>query len=61
MFSSGLLAMDAAHLYSRYQELQAYVGWGDEDAARVKAISSLLENELSALIDAFERVILISL
>jgi hypothetical protein len=35
--------MRADQLHSRYCELQAYVGWTDTDAARVRAAGDLLE------------------
>jgi signal transduction histidine kinase len=40
-------------LFERYRELQAYVGWTDEDAGRVAAIAPLLEPALAPLIDDF--------
>jgi len=40
-------------LYSRYQELQQYVGWTDADAARVQSIAALFEPHLPALVDDF--------
>src|SRR4051794_30226305 len=30
--------MDTERIYERYRELQAYVGWGDDDERRVAAI-----------------------
>ncbi|MHB1557689.1 MAG: sensor histidine kinase [Isosphaeraceae bacterium] len=45
--------MDADHQYERYKELQAYVGWTEEDARRVAATSPLLEPYLHALIEDF--------
>jgi signal transduction histidine kinase len=45
--------MDPIELYRRYQELQAYVGWNDADADRVRAIATLLDDRLNALIDDF--------
>src|SRR5688500_9347281 len=45
--------MDPDELYRRYQELQQYVGWREEDARRVRATASLLEPALPALIDDF--------
>ena len=45
--------MEPQSLYQRYQELQAYVGWTDEDARRVQAARSLLEPSLHNLIDDF--------
>jgi signal transduction histidine kinase len=46
-------ALDADALFRRYQELQAYVGWTEADARRVKAVGSLLEPSFTALIDDF--------
>jgi len=40
-------------LHRRYQELQAYVGWGEDDATRVQAVAGLLEPVLPALVDDF--------
>ena len=45
--------MDSKALYARYQELQAYVGWTDADAARVSASAALIEPHLPALVDDF--------
>src|SRR5579872_1855244 len=45
--------MKPAELYRRYQDLQAYVGWTDTDAARVQAISNTLQPYLPALIEDF--------
>ncbi len=45
--------MNADELFRRYQELQAYVGWTDEDARRVHALAGLLEPYLLPLIDDF--------
>jgi signal transduction histidine kinase len=45
--------MDPDRLYRRYQELQSYVGWTDEDARRVHAVAGLLEPHLLPLIDDF--------
>ena len=33
-------------LYPRYQELQQYVGWTDEDAVRVRSVAALRELRL---------------
>jgi signal transduction histidine kinase len=46
-------AVDAAALFRRYQALQTYVGWTDDDAQRVKAAGPLLRSHFSALIDDF--------
>lgn len=45
--------MDAAKLVDRYRELQAYVGWSDDDARRLRAAAPRLEPFLPALIDDF--------
>lgn len=39
--------------FQRYQELQRYVGWTDQDAERVKAIGPLLADHFIPLIDDF--------
>jgi signal transduction histidine kinase len=44
---------DPDQLYRRYQDLQSYVGWTDEDTARVRGISPLLEAHLPALVEDF--------
>jgi PAS domain S-box-containing protein len=49
--------MDSAALFHRYQELQQYVGWTDEDARRVRSVAPILEPCLTALIDDFYRAI----
>jgi DNA modification methylase len=41
--------MDSESLFRRYQELQQYVGWTEEDAQRIIAVAPLLESCLSAL------------
>ena len=46
-------SMDPHELYGRYRELQNYVGWTDADAARVAAVSDLIEPHLPALVDDF--------
>jgi signal transduction histidine kinase len=45
--------MDPDKLYHRYQELQAYVGWTEDDARRVQALAALLDPFLHPLIDDF--------
>jgi two-component system, NtrC family, sensor kinase len=45
--------MNSDTLFRRYQELQQYVGWTDDDARRVAAVAPLLEPCLTALIDDF--------
>src|SRR5262245_30944168 len=39
--------------FTRYQELQRYVGWTDEDAARVRQLGPLMEPFLPPLIQDF--------
>ncbi len=39
--------------YERYQELQRYVGWTDEDASRVHSIRPLVTPYFGALVDDF--------
>jgi signal transduction histidine kinase len=45
--------MDPDALYRRYQELQRYVGWTDEDAQRVQSVAAVLDPFLPALVDDF--------
>jgi signal transduction histidine kinase len=45
--------MNADELYRRYQELQGYVGWTDEDARRVASLWTLVEPYLPPLVDDF--------
>jgi signal transduction histidine kinase len=45
--------MNADDLNRRYQELQHYVGWTDDDARRVQSVAGLLEPYLGPLIDDF--------
>lgn len=45
--------MNPEALFRRYQELQAYVGWTEEDARRVRSIARLLDPYLAGLIDDF--------
>jgi len=40
-------------LYRRYQELQEYVGWTQDDARRLRSLSGLMEPFLLPLIDDF--------
>jgi len=39
--------------YERYKDLQAYVGWDDEDAARIKSVAPMVEANMGALIEDF--------
>lgn len=45
--------MGTFELYRRYQELQRYVGWSDEDAARIASVAALLEPLLPELVEGF--------
>jgi two-component system, NtrC family, sensor kinase len=45
--------MDPDALYRRYQELQQYVGWTEEDAQRVHSVAAVLDPFLPALVDDF--------
>jgi two-component system, NtrC family, sensor kinase len=45
--------MDPAKLFHRYQELQQYVGWTQDDARTVHSLSGLMEPHLLPLIDDF--------
>jgi signal transduction histidine kinase len=45
--------MNPDDLFRRYQELQQYAGWTEEDARRVQSVAGLLEPYLPALIDDF--------
>src|SRR6516225_4923577 len=46
-------SMNPDDLYNRYQELQRYVGWTDEDAMRVRSVAEILDAHLGLLIDDF--------
>jgi signal transduction histidine kinase len=45
--------MIPADLFGRYQELQAYVGWGEADRQRVQAAAAVLGPHLPPLVDDF--------
>jgi PAS domain S-box-containing protein len=45
--------MSAESLFNRYRELQAYVHWSDDDAARLAAIADFVEPRIDPLIDDF--------
>jgi hypothetical protein len=45
--------MNPDALFRRYQELQQYVGWTEEDAHRVHSVARMLDPCLPALIDDF--------
>jgi signal transduction histidine kinase len=49
--------MDLDEIFRRYQELQDYVGWTEDDARRVQSLAGLLEPHLRPLIDDFYNVI----
>jgi signal transduction histidine kinase len=45
--------MNPDEIYRRYQELQQYVGWTEDDARRVQSAAALLARCLPALVDDF--------
>jgi signal transduction histidine kinase len=45
--------MNHDELFRRYQELQRYVAWSDDDARRIAAAAAMLEPHLPALVDDF--------
>lgn len=45
--------MNPDELFGRYQELQQYVCWTEEDAGRVQSVAGVLEPHLAPLIDDF--------
>ncbi len=45
--------MGSDELFARYQELQRYVGWTDDDAQRVRTLAPLLEPCFPQLVDDF--------
>jgi len=45
--------MSPNELFARYQELQRYVGWTDDDARRVQSVAAVLQSYLPPLIDDF--------
>src|ERR1700745_4189629 len=47
------MMIDPDNVYQRYQELQDYVGWTEEDARRVQSVAQLLDPHLGPLIDDF--------
>lgn len=47
------MPLDPDDIYRRYRELQQYVGWTAEDAARVQSLAAALEPRLTALVDDF--------
>lgn len=50
--------MNPTDLFRRYQELQQYIGWSEEDAQRVRTLAAPLGPYLPALIDDFYREIM---
>lgn len=40
-------------LFERYQELQRYVGWTDDDAARIRTLTEIVQPFLRELVDDF--------
>ena len=40
-------------LFERYKELQAYVGWTDDDAGRIKSVAAIVEANTDVLIEDF--------
>jgi PAS domain S-box-containing protein len=51
--STGQSLATPSQLFERYRDLQAYVGWTDNDAARIQAVSGLVAEHSQALIDDF--------
>jgi signal transduction histidine kinase len=45
--------MNPDALYRRYQELQQYVGWNEEEVSRVRSVAAALDAHLPALVDDF--------
>jgi PAS domain S-box-containing protein len=45
--------MPLSALFSRFRDLQAYVGWSDDDSGRIRAVAPRLEQHLPRLIDDF--------
>lgn len=45
--------MAASNLYDRFLDLQAYVGWTSDDAARIKAVADFVRPRMHLLIDDF--------
>lgn len=45
--------MPTDDLYDRYRDLQAYVGWTDEDAARIAQVAEQIRPRMHVLIDDF--------
>jgi PAS domain S-box-containing protein len=47
------VAAMSSELFKRYRDLQAYVGWRQEDATRIKAVADLVRQRAHFLIDDF--------
>ncbi|WP_422926295.1 protoglobin domain-containing protein [Singulisphaera sp. PoT] len=45
--------MESDQLFERYREFQEYVGWAEDDAARIAAVAPLIDQDLPGLIDDF--------
>lgn len=45
--------MTADERFARYQDLQQYVGWTDDDARHVRSVAGVLDPHLGALVDDF--------
>jgi PAS domain S-box-containing protein len=43
----------SAELLKRYRDLQAYVGWGEQDAARIRAVAEFVRQRTNRLVDDF--------
>ena len=43
----------SSELFERYRDLQAYVGWCEEDATRIKSVAELVRQRTHLLIDDF--------
>jgi PAS domain S-box-containing protein len=43
----------SARMFQRFQDLQAYVGWTEVDAARIKSVAGWIEQGMDALIEDF--------
>ena len=43
----------SSELFERYRDLQAYVGWCEEDATRIKAVAKFVRQRMHLLIDDF--------
>jgi PAS domain S-box-containing protein len=42
-----------SNLVERFQDLQTYVGWTEDDAARVRSVAEVIEKNMDVLIDDF--------